>query len=74
MDKIKQNISNIKGKKVMKVLDNVGQKTKKKKKKGCWNNKQIARQKAIFTVAFALFNIGNRNRNWQLVALAQSWG
>ena len=32
MDKIKQNRSNIKGKKVMKVLDNVGQKTKKKKK------------------------------------------
>ena len=72
MDKIKQNRSNIRDKKVMKVLDKVGQKTKKKK--GCWNNKQIARQKAIFTVAFALFNIGNRNRNWQLVALPQSWG
>ena len=31
MDKIKQNRSNIKGKQVMKVLDKVGQKTKKKK-------------------------------------------
>lgn len=72
MDKIKQNRSNIRDKKSHEGARQ--SRSKNQNKKSCWNNKQIARQKAIFTVAFALFNIGNRNRNWELVALAQSWG